>query len=258
MKTKKRIGAVTDTSGRRYSLDAARHSVRVQEPDGRRWTFGGFGSGAGELNSPSGLTILAHGRPEGTRLFVADTGNHRIQVFDGLGRPILAFGAEGSQAGQFRGPSGVTLARPDLPWEESADDASIACVLVVADEGNDRVQVFDLDGAWLATIDAGPDSAPTPVLAAMGWPYFRIAAPGVATAPFHVTWRAPWLLVGGRKTRARRIDLAGAMLPAIDEWLATAPEAERAHARRYFALLRHHPRALPQPVARQVGLPAAA
>lgn len=258
MKTKKRVSAVIDTSGRRYSLDVVRHSVRVQEPDGRRWTFGRFGSGAGELDSPGGLAILAHGRPEETRLFVADTGNHRIQIFDGLGRPIVAFGAEGSRAGQFRRPSAITLARPDLPWEESTDDASIACVLVVADEGNDRLQVFDLDGAWLATIDGEPDGAPTPVLAAMGWPYFRVAAPGVATAPSHVTWRAPWLLVSGRKKRARRIDLAGAMLPALDEWLATAPEAERARARRYFALLRHHPRALPQPVARQIGLPAAA
>ena len=259
MPTNKRVEAVTDLAGRRYAVDGERHRIVVHEPGGRRWSFGRRGPGPGELQAPGGVAILPEHRPEGARLFVADTGNHRIQVFDGLGRPLLAFGGQGSTAGRFYGPSGVALARPDLPWEGRAGEPGPA-VLVVADEGNNRLQVFDLDFGWLATIGTAPSgpAASAREHVTQGWPFFRVAPAVPLDAPARLEWRAPWLLVGTSDARRVRIDLAGAMLPQLDEWLDRAPRAERDHACRYFTLLQHHPRALPPPVARQVGLAAAA
>ena len=50
--------------------------------------FGQFGSGAGQTNHPHGVaTDLSTGR-----VYVADTGNNRIDAFDSSGEFLLAFG----------------------------------------------------------------------------------------------------------------------------------------------------------------------
>ena len=45
----------------------------------------------------------------GDRIYVADTSNHRIQVFDSDGNHKLTFGSWGSQDGQFLLPEGITI-----------------------------------------------------------------------------------------------------------------------------------------------------
>ncbi len=68
--------AVSD-DGRLYVLDGSHHRVVVLSPAGKRlYTFGKKGSDAGELNLPMALTI------DGNRVYIADTGNHRIAVFE--------------------------------------------------------------------------------------------------------------------------------------------------------------------------------
>ena len=44
-------------------------------------------------------------------LFVADTGNDRVQIFGTSGTPIAAFGA-----GALDAPKGVALHPTDKPW----------------------------------------------------------------------------------------------------------------------------------------------
>ena len=51
--------------------------------------FGGKGSGDGQFMNPVGIAIDSNGR-----FIVADTGNHRVQVFDSTGKFLFKFGSE--------------------------------------------------------------------------------------------------------------------------------------------------------------------
>jgi hypothetical protein len=72
------------------------------------------------------------------RILVADSGNHRVQVFDGGGSYISAHGGYGSDPGEFDNPQGLAV------------DSSGH--VIVADRGNDRLQVFSFDGVDLSFV----------------------------------------------------------------------------------------------------------
>lgn len=101
---------------------------RVQEFDatGREWirSFGEPGGGPGQFNRPEGLDVDAR-----DRVFVADSCNHRIQIFSHDGRFESSFGQPGSQPGQL-----------SYPYDVRVD--SSGC-LFVCEFGNSRIQVFD-------------------------------------------------------------------------------------------------------------------
>jgi sugar lactone lactonase YvrE len=94
----------------------------------RQW--GSQGSGDGQLNAPQGLGIA----PDGT-VYVADTSNHRIQVFDSEGNLLRKWGSQGSGDGSFRSPNDVAVGPDGL--------------IYVADGSNNRVQVFEPDGTFV-------------------------------------------------------------------------------------------------------------
>ncbi len=85
--------------------------------------FGGNGAGNGQLHYENALTIDSAGN-----IFVADTGNNRVQVFDKNGNYISQFGTAGSGNGQFQIANSVAV-----------DNAGN---IYVADMGNNRVQKF--------------------------------------------------------------------------------------------------------------------
>lgn len=93
-------------------------------------SFGTEGTAPGQFRSPSGVAVDAAGD-----VYVSDTNNHRIQVFDMYGTFKRQFGSSGSTAGRFAFPHGIAI-----------DDAS--GTLYVADRDNHRVQVFDLQGTY--------------------------------------------------------------------------------------------------------------
>lgn len=62
-------------------------------------TWGSAGSGDGQFNFPWGVTVGDDGY-----VYVADTGNHRIQKFDRDGRFIAMWGERGDGPGQFYRP----------------------------------------------------------------------------------------------------------------------------------------------------------
>lgn len=89
-------------------------------------TVGQEGREVGLFRQPSSVLLDPAGR-----LYVADTYNHRIQVFEPDGRFLQVLGVEGAQQG--------ALYRPKrLAWGPRG--------LYVADTGNHRVQVFDAQG----------------------------------------------------------------------------------------------------------------
>jgi len=104
-------------------LDSKHGMVKVFGPDfGYRYGFGGPGIGSGQLNMPQGIDV----HPDGS-VWVADTGNNRIQVFSADGKLMSVMGRLGSQSGEFQSPTG-------LAWHNGS--------LFVADSGNSRVQVL--------------------------------------------------------------------------------------------------------------------
>src|SRR5439155_1567369 len=92
-----------------------------------------LGAGNGELNSPTGVATDGSGN-----VYVADTGNHRIQKFDAGGTFLTAWGSEGSGDGQFgpTSPHGVATAGSGNVY--------------VSDPGNSRIQQSAASGAFLA------------------------------------------------------------------------------------------------------------
>lgn len=79
------------------------------------------GSAAGQLKSPQGIVVT----PTST-IWVADTGNGRLQKFDMSGGYISSLSSEGTAPGQLKEPMGVTIAADGSLW--------------VADYGNKRIQ----------------------------------------------------------------------------------------------------------------------
>ena len=78
------------------------------------------------------------------RILVADSGNHRIQAFDELGNFVSAYGGPGSGPGQFQHPQGLAVDGEGR--------------VIVADMGNNRLQVLSFDGTdwgYIRSITAG-------------------------------------------------------------------------------------------------------
>jgi len=114
--------------------------------------FGSSGNGEGEFDLPSGLAL-----DMGTdMLYVADTKNNRIQIFDVDGNCsgsdevaddvcfIDEFGGSGNGEGEFDLPSGLAL--------HTGSD-----MLYVADTDNNQIQIIDVDGNCSGNIELADD-----------------------------------------------------------------------------------------------------
>ncbi|CAH1782948.1 unnamed protein product [Owenia fusiformis] len=85
------------------------------------------------LKGPADVAISEQGQ-----IFVSDSGNDSIQVFDKSGNFIGRLGERGSGEGQFIKPWGVCIDRKGN--------------LLVADEGNNRVQMFSSDLRYICDV----------------------------------------------------------------------------------------------------------
>lgn len=97
--------------------------------------FGELGSGEGQFDYPYDVAIHEN------RVYVADSHNNRVQVFDLDGAYLFQWGGTGVEDGQFRRNRGIGA----TPF--TGPDAAI----FVTDAKNDRVQKFTLEGAHLAS-----------------------------------------------------------------------------------------------------------
>ena len=89
----------------------------------------GYGSGNGQFKYPEQVALDRWGN-----VYVADTGNHRIQVFDKNLNYKCQFGNFGSGDGQFNSPKGVAV--------QIGVDGGTWDSVYVADTGNNRIQRF--------------------------------------------------------------------------------------------------------------------
>jgi DNA-binding beta-propeller fold protein YncE len=104
-------------------------------------SFGSTGNGPGQLLHPRGISL----DPSGF-VYIADTGNHRIQKFDPDGRFLKEIGGFGWEPGRFSSPTGLT-AREGLN-------------IYVADSQNRRIQRFDRDLNYLSSIPFSDEEDP--------------------------------------------------------------------------------------------------
>jgi sugar lactone lactonase YvrE len=88
------------------------------------------------FNRPTAVAVARDGE-----VYVSDGyGNARIHRFDPDGTLLASFGEHGVERGSFRTPHGICLDRDDR--------------VLVADRGNERVQLFTRDGRFLDSWDA--------------------------------------------------------------------------------------------------------
>jgi len=88
------------------------------------------GGGANQMTAPKGVAI----GPEGL-IWVADTGNNRVQGFASNGQAEVKFGSAGAASGQFNEPFGIAVAPDANLW--------------VTDRANKRVEEFTPAGAFI-------------------------------------------------------------------------------------------------------------
>jgi YVTN family beta-propeller protein len=127
--------------GMLYVVDHENHRVQILLPDGTYvGEFGSpggvAGSAPGEFNYPRAITQ----DPLTGNLYVTDTDNNRVQIFDSDGTYLSQFGSSGgvpsAAEGEFDFPTGIAF-------------HASAGVLLVVDTHNNRVQAFTAGGAFL-------------------------------------------------------------------------------------------------------------
>ena len=140
-------GVAVGADGSTYVVDSRNARVQKYAPTGEfLLAFGSEGAGPGQLGridasgggGPSGITFGSDGN-----VYVADTWNHRIQVFTPDGEFVREWGqffdaldsADASASpGMFYGPRGISAYNG---------------LIFVTDTGNERVQVFEEDGTFV-------------------------------------------------------------------------------------------------------------
>jgi formylglycine-generating enzyme required for sulfatase activity len=104
-------GLASDTDGNVYAYDKGATKVSVFTSSGSLTaSWGTAGSNDGQFSANSGYMVHAIAVDEQMNVYVADSGNSRIQVFSNKGVFLRQFGSRGDMPGQFRdGPRAVSV-----------------------------------------------------------------------------------------------------------------------------------------------------
>ncbi|WP_163350016.1 NHL repeat-containing protein [Desulfovibrio sp. JC010] len=106
-------------------------------------TWGDSGNDPGEFRKPQGVAVSKSGN-----VYVADTGNNRIQLLNPDGSFNYKFGKKGDKTGQFDDPSDVAVNSKGL--------------IYVADTDNHRVEIFNPDTMFLASFGLETEDSKNP------------------------------------------------------------------------------------------------
>jgi hypothetical protein len=131
--------------------------------------------------------------PGGRRLvYRTEPHAHRVMVEDDFGRLVFGFGGRGSGPEALDTPLDLTFVRPMFSGERLPLSGPDALWLAVADYGNVRLQVYELDGAHVGAVDLRDQPA--------------------IGAPCGLSWRAPILEIEGVEGARARVYLSAALL----------------------------------------------
>jgi len=152
-------GMAVDAAGNIWVADADNNRLQQFAPDGTfLQAIGTVGTGDGEFNYPNGVAISAIGD-----IYVADTDNNRIHRLDSSGNAIGWWGLDnlGSTGWHVAG-SGRTGAQGSALWQFSSPTAlgfEAGGKLIVADTGNNRLQVLPVGPGVASQIATGGEQA---------------------------------------------------------------------------------------------------
>jgi DNA-binding beta-propeller fold protein YncE len=143
------VGLAIDTANRfLYVVDTQQDQVIVYDADSlkplRRIGTGGknhFLTTPGDFGAPQGIAVDQDGN-----VYVTDTMNNRVEIFDADGNFLSTFGKAGDGPGYFARPKGIAVDSDGHIW--------------VADQMQDRLQVFNRDGQLLTYIGTGHGELP--------------------------------------------------------------------------------------------------
>ena len=124
-----------------YATTTMDHKVHKLSRSGKIIkTVGHYGKKNAEFNFPNGLRVSRN-----HEIYVCDSGNNRVQVFDLDLKFKRSFGKKGSGKGQFDFPSDVTFDSNGY--------------IYIADNGNGRIQVFAPNERHTLTISGQKESS---------------------------------------------------------------------------------------------------
>ena len=103
-------------------------------------SFGQAGNAPGDFNRPEGICVDAQ-----DRVYVADSCNHRIEIFDRDGKFLRTYGKAGSSKGELSYPYDICVDKAGRQY--------------VCEFGNSRIQVFDSNDQPIEII-GGPGGDP--------------------------------------------------------------------------------------------------
>jgi sugar lactone lactonase YvrE len=143
------VGLALDTENRfLYVVDTQQDQVIVYDADSlkllRRIGTGGknhFLTSPGDFGAPQGVAL-----DKDDNVYVTDTLNNRVEIFDADGNFISLFGKHGDGPGYLARPKGIAVDGDGHIW--------------VADEMQDRLQVFNREGQLLTYIGTGHGELP--------------------------------------------------------------------------------------------------
>jgi len=183
--------AVDEARHRLYVVDSRAHTILVYDQESGQFItkFGKRGKGDGEFNFPTNVAV---GR--GGRIYVTDTLNCRVQIFDPDYKFVDAFGSRGNAFGDFLKPKGLALdsyqnlyvvdsdfdnfqifdpqkrllmflggggVQPGTFWLPAGIYIDRHNQIYVADQNNRRIQIFQLlNGETVQPAPAGPNANP--------------------------------------------------------------------------------------------------
>jgi sugar lactone lactonase YvrE len=151
------VGLAIDKENRfLYVVDTQQDQVIVYDADTlkllRRIGTGGknhFLTSPGDFGAPQGVAVDKDGN-----VYVTDTLNNRVEIFDADGNFISTFGKNGDGPGTFSRPKGIAVDGDGHIW--------------VADEMQDRLQVFNREGQLLTYVGLGHGEMPGQFKALVG------------------------------------------------------------------------------------------
>jgi hypothetical protein len=132
------LGVAIDSQGHILVGNNGRDNVEVYDPANGE-LLAVFGEGL--LKMPTAITIDDLGN-----IYVTDSRSHSVQVFDPTYNPIRTIGKRGAGEGELSFPVDAEIIAVSGTGTAGAQE------IFVADQGNYRIQVYDLQGNWLRSI----------------------------------------------------------------------------------------------------------
>jgi DNA-binding beta-propeller fold protein YncE len=143
-------GLALNAQGNLYVADTLNHRIQKFDSEGRFLTaWGDEGSDEGQFNfiwgdpfhnlAVGGVAVDGQGN-----VYVADSGNFRVQKFDGRGNFLTQWGSQGNGDGQFSRPADLTV-----------DQQGNVYVIDDRSDPPGRIQKFDGNGNFLVRFGEG-------------------------------------------------------------------------------------------------------